>query len=84
MKALELAPTIPTPNLDEVPNYPETIQGILKRRKANIVEGFIVKRNISDKLGYKFYAEININNSILWLLIREVNSSNAAERFSNL
>jgi hypothetical protein len=41
-----------------------------KRENANIVEGFKLKYNTTHDLPFKFYAEINIDNSRLWNLFK--------------
>src|SRR5471032_1609406 len=70
MYPLQLPPTIYTPTREEVPNYPETIEAINRRTNAKIVEGFRIKRDDSKELGYKFFAEINVDNDKLWTLFK--------------
>lgn len=67
---LEIPPTLRTPNLDEVPNKTDIVDAIEKSRTANIVQGFIIKHNENKELPFKFYAEINVNNSELWNLFK--------------
>jgi hypothetical protein len=70
MKALKLPPTIRTPRLDEVPQRPETIQKIRERQLAKIVEGYTINDNDSKEYPFKFYAEVNIDNENLWLILK--------------
>lgn len=63
---LELPPTIRQPFEDEILNS-EEVQILLKRREtAKLIEGYKISPNNSHDLPFKFYAEININNSKLW------------------
>jgi len=71
MKELKLAPTFRSPNPDEIPNSSDVLAAIDQRKQTNFVEGFILKRVDSNEFGYKFYAEINIDNYMLWLLLKE-------------
>lgn len=66
MRRLELPPTLRTPTIDEVPKTEDVIKSIERSHIANIVEGFIFNYNNSNDLPFKFYAEINIDNSRLW------------------
>lgn len=68
MKPLKLPPTIRTARLDELPARPDLIERIEKRKHANIVEGFTLRKNPSNDHPFEFYAEINIDNDRLWLL----------------
>lgn len=72
MRRLETPPTLRTPNLDEVPRSKELIDSIEKSRQAKIVEGFTFAYNKSNDLPFKFYAEINIDNSRLWDFFKTV------------
>ena len=65
---LQAPPTIRLPRPDELPNNPEVFERLKKRVDAKIVEGFVFKDNDSHDLPFKFYVEININNSRLWHL----------------
>lgn len=73
---LELPITLRIPNFDEIPANSEASERLIKRKSANIVEGYILhqKDNNPDhsNLGFKFYAEININNSKLWDLVKSL------------
>lgn len=65
---LQSPPTIRLPRPDELPNNPEVFERLKGREQAKIVEGFVLKDNTSHDLPFKFYAEINIDNSKLWHL----------------
>ena len=67
---LELPPTIRLPRPDELPNNPEVFERLKEREKANIVEGYKLSHNTTHALPFKFYVEININNSRLWDLFK--------------
>lgn len=72
---LQLPKTIRFINEDELPgNNPSVFQRWKESKEANIVEGYTL--NFKDdndlehaSLGFRFYAEINIDNSKLWHLI---------------
>lgn len=65
---LELSPAIRFPRPDEIP-YSEEVNELLKKREsAKIIEGYKLLPNNGQDLPFKFYAEININNSRLWSL----------------
>ncbi len=69
-ESLELPITLRIPNIDEVPANSGVSERLEKRKTANIVEGYVVHQNDNNTdLEFKFYAEININNSNLWNLI---------------
>lgn len=70
MTKLETPPTLRTPNFDEVPKTKDLIEAITKSQSAKIVEGFVFQLNDKKELPFKFYAEININNSRLWELFK--------------
>lgn len=70
MIKLETPPTLRTPNLDEIPQVQNVIEAIQKSHTAKIVEGFVIHCNDNPEFPYKFYSEININNSRLWNLFR--------------
>lgn len=63
---LELPPTIRLPKPDELPDNPEIRERLKHRDAANIVEGFKCLENTTHDLPFRFYAEINVNNSRLW------------------
>ena len=71
---LQSPPTIRLPRLDELPNNPEVFERLKVREHAKIVEGFILKNNTTHDLPFKFYAEVNINNSRLWNLFIELSN----------
>jgi hypothetical protein len=70
---LELPKTIRFLNKDEIPNNPSALQRWEECKTANIVQGYTLKYNKdnpeNELMGFKFYAEINIDNSNLWNLI---------------
>lgn len=72
IKPLELPITLRTPESNEVPVNSSVSERLEKRKTANIVEGYTInfKENDSDNenLQFKFYSEINIDNSKLWEL----------------
>ena len=70
MPELQLAPTIRTPRPDEVPQNQNILDKIKLRQTANIVEGFTLHNNSSHEQPFKFYSEINIDNSKLWDLFK--------------
>jgi hypothetical protein len=72
---LELPPTIRQLRSDEIPNRPEVIELINKQKTAKIVEGFRLSLNEANKLPFKFYALINIDNSRLWSLFVNLTSN---------
>lgn len=65
---LESPPTIRLPRPDELPNNPEVFERLKGRENANIVEGYKLSNNTTHDLPFKFYVEINIDNSRLWEL----------------
>jgi hypothetical protein len=70
MSELQLAPTIRTPHPNQVPQHQDTLDKIKLRQTANIVEGFTLRNNSSHEQPFKFYSEINIDNSKLWDLFK--------------
>lgn len=72
MKRLETPRTLRIPNLDEVPRTRDLINAISKSHSANICEGFVLRPNTTNDLPFKFYAEINIDNSRLWDLFTKL------------
>jgi hypothetical protein len=70
MPELQLAPTIRTPRPDEVPQNQNILDKIKLRQTANIVEGFTLQNNSLHEQPFKFYSEINIDNSKLWDLFK--------------
>ena len=72
MTRLETPRTLRTPNLDEVPKNNDLIDAITKSQSAKIFEGFVFYLNDRKDLPFKFYAEININNSRLWDLFKKL------------
>ena len=63
---LEAPPTIRLPRPNELPNNSEVFERLKEREKANIVEGYKLIKNTTHDLPFKFYVEINIDNSLLW------------------
>ncbi|GAA0734421.1 hypothetical protein GCM10009430_49390 [Aquimarina litoralis] len=74
--SLELPKTLRAPEIDEVPMNSSVSERLKLRETAKIVEGFKIlpkDNNPENKeLAFKFYAEINIDNSKLWDLILEL------------
>ena len=75
---LELPKTLRAPNIDEVPANSGVSERLEKRKTANIVEGYILHQKDNNPnhtdLEFNFYAEININNSNLWNLIKSLSN----------
>lgn len=69
MKPLELPPTIRTAKEEEVttPNE-EVLKRIRARAEATIVEGYTLRENPDAGALFRFFSEINIDNSRLWEL----------------
>jgi hypothetical protein len=67
---LELPPTIRNPRLDEIPNNTNALEKLKRRETANIEEGFKFIYNETHDLPFKFFCEINIDNSRLWSLFK--------------
>lgn len=65
---LELPPTLRAPFRDEIPNNSIAGARLEELANAKIVEGYIIRDNEKNELPFKFFAEININNSKLWSL----------------
>lgn len=74
MIRLETPRTLRTPDLNEVPNTKDLVDAITRSHKAKIIEGYVLKHNYKNELPFLFYAEININNSRLWNLFKELAS----------
>jgi hypothetical protein len=68
MKQLELPITIRTARIDELPYSDDLAERIQNRFSAKIVEGYTLQENPTTELPFKFYSEINIDNSKLWTL----------------
>ena len=58
--------------MDEVPNTADLIDSVERSKLAKIVEGYTFKYNTTNDLPFKFYAEINIDNSSLWNLFKAI------------
>ena len=75
-KTLELPLTLRPPEMDEVPMNSSVKERLELRKTAKIVEGYKILPKDDNpnhaELGFKFYAEINIDNSKLWSLIMEL------------
>lgn len=78
-KSLQLPITIRSFNEDEVHMDSELLKAIEELKSANIVEGFTFKLKDdnpeNENLGFKFYSEINVDNSRLWELILELSET---------
>ena len=70
MTQLELPITIRTARIDELPYSDELSEKLKKRASAKIIEGYTFQENPTKELPFKFYCEININNSKLWTLFQ--------------
>lgn len=80
MKPLELPPTIRTARADEVTTPNEEILKRLKaREEASIVEGYRLQQNPAAEAPFRFFSEINIDNSRLWDLFRALVNTMPAE-----
>lgn len=70
---LQLPETIRFPNQDEIPiNNPSALKRFEESKTSNIVQGYTFKYNNienGDLIGFKFYSEINVDNSNLWNVI---------------
>lgn len=72
MTRLEIPKTLRIPRLDEVPKTGDLLDAITRSQLAKITEGFVFHVNTRNDLPFKFYAEININNSRLWDLFKKL------------
>jgi len=68
MSTLELPVTVKIPTDQELDYRPDADEIIIRRRRANIREGYLLKMNDNPRLPYRFQATINIDNSSLWEL----------------
>ncbi len=75
-KELELPITLRSLRKDEVSRNSSILERLEKRENANIVNGYTLKSKseapTNKNLPFKFYAEINIDNSRLWNLFLEL------------
>jgi hypothetical protein len=65
---LELPITVRIPTDYELDYRPDLDEILMRRRKANIKEGYKLIMNDNPRLPYRFQALINIDNSSLWEL----------------
>jgi hypothetical protein len=65
---LELPLTVRIPTDQELDYRPDLDEILMRRRKANIKEGYRLTMNDNPRLPYRFLAIINIDNSSLWEL----------------
>jgi hypothetical protein len=72
MRALELPTTIRTARTDELPSTQDNIDWIQESKTAKIVEGYVLNKNESSELPFTFFAEINVDNSRLWEVFKEL------------
>jgi hypothetical protein len=70
MKALQLPPTIKTPELIDIPQDQSVLDMMKRRNIANIVEGYTITNQFDSDQLHSFYAEINIDNNRLWPLVK--------------
>ncbi|MCA6065741.1 hypothetical protein JI747_001040 [Chryseobacterium sp. RG1] len=70
---LELPRTIRLLNEDEIPRNSSVLKRWEESKTANIVQGYTFQLNENNPdnalIGFKFYCEVNIDNSNLWNLI---------------
>lgn len=71
---IELPKTIRPARFDEIPKKSIAFERLQKFDSAKIIEGYTFKLNEENneelnKIPFKFYSEININNSRLWSLV---------------
>ena len=66
MKALELPPTIRTAREDEVTPHEEVLKRLKARAETTLREGYTLQHNPSTDVPFRFFSEINIDNSRLW------------------
>lgn len=66
MLKLHLPPTIRLATFDELPDNADIRARIQAGQQANIVPGYTVKENQNNDLPFRFYAEINVDNELLW------------------
>ena len=75
-RTLELPITLRVPLPNEVPMDKTVLANIKKSETAKIVEGYTLKNKDNNpkhtNLEFEFYSEININNSRLWKLFKEL------------
>ena len=74
---IELPRTLRPPRYDEVPKNSSALERIEELKTANIVEGYKLLENSKksenqQEIPFKFFAEINIDNSMLWDLIMKL------------
>src|SRR3954469_20989597 len=69
---LELPITVRIPTDQELDYRPDLDEILMKRRRANINEGYKLVMNDNPRLPYRFQATINIDNSSLWELFLEL------------
>lgn len=69
---LELPLTVRIPTDQELDYRPDLDEILMKRRRANIREGYKLVMNDNPRLPYRFQATINIDNSSLWELFLEL------------
>lgn len=66
MKALELPPTIRTARHDEVTPHEEVLKRLEARAETTLREGYTLQHNPTTEVPFRFFSEINIDNSRLW------------------
>jgi hypothetical protein len=67
---LELPITVRIPTDDEIDYRPDIEEILIKRRRANIREGYMLQLNDNSRLPFRFQATINVDNSRLWTLFQ--------------
>jgi hypothetical protein len=72
MRKLQLPTTIRTARVDELPSTEDNMEWIEESKTAKIIEGFIIKPNETKELPFDFFCEINVDNSKLWILFKDL------------
>ncbi len=72
MRKLQLPTTIRTARVDELPSTEDNMEWIEESKTAKIIEGFIIKPNETRELPFDFFCEINVDNSKLWMLFKDL------------
>jgi hypothetical protein len=63
---LILPVTVRIPTAEELDYRPDIEEILMRRRKANIREGYVLQLNDNPRFPYRFQATVNINNPRLW------------------
>jgi len=68
---LELPPTVSLLNIEDYKESESVGDEIIKSHCSKIVEGYTIISGLTDN-AHKFYAEVNVDNKRLWLLIKAI------------